>query len=209
MDKFPWLGGLPFFLGFPNCLYHKGTRGGGVAPPRGPGPVTWGASPSFTEDQHARVWPWVPWCAPGPFLGRGRRDTPREAATGSQATHYIKTSAEVSWPGSLPLFNSPRAALGATGRRRGHGGLQVAALGPHPMMHLCRNTRCVWVGGGGHRKPSGGLGHRETRRSLANLHPPVDPALYHPGSPRWPGMGRVISRTNSPRLDWFAPQIAC
>ena len=46
---FSGLGGLPFFHGFPNCVYHKGS-GGGIAPPRGPGPVTWGASPSFTED---------------------------------------------------------------------------------------------------------------------------------------------------------------
>ena len=39
-------------------------------------------------------------------------------------------------------------------------------------------------------KPWGGLGHREAQKTLANRHPPVEPALYHCGSPTVAGEGR-------------------
>ena len=49
----------------------------------------------------------------------------------------------------------------------------VIALGPHPMMHLCRDTRCDGMGSRENRsEPWGGLGHRETRSTLAYRHPP-------------------------------------
>ena len=38
-------------------------------------------------------------------------------------------------------------------------------------------------------KPWGGLGHREAWRTHANHHPPVEPALYHRGSPTVAGEG--------------------
>ena len=63
---------------------------------------------------------------------------------------------------------------------------------PHPMMHLCTNTRCLWAMGAGesNRKPWSGLGHRESRRTLADRPtPPVEPALYHRGSPTLAGAG--------------------
>ena len=83
----------------------------------------------------------------------------------------------------------------------------VIALGPHPMMHLCRDTRCDGMGSRENRsEPWGGLGHRETRSTLAYRHPPVEPALCHRGSPRWPARGEARDPvTQPPRLGWVTP----
>ena len=43
--------------------------------------------------------------------------------------------------------------------------------------------------GGSKRKPWSGLGHKETRNTLAHRHPPVEPALYHRDSPTVVGEG--------------------
>ena len=60
------------------------------------------------------------------------------------------------------------------------------------------------------RKPWSGLGHKETGNTLAHRHPPVEPALYHRGSPRWSARGGTRDLvTQPPRLEWVSPQIAC
>ena len=79
--KFRRMGGLPLFHDFLDCLHRKGTRGG-MAPLRGRGSVTWGASPSFVEDLNACVWP----CAPSTSPGEGRTDTIQEPPARAQAT---------------------------------------------------------------------------------------------------------------------------
>ena len=55
-----------------------------------------------------------------------------------------------------------------------------------PVMHLCRTRGVHGLVQGGKLKPWGGLGHRET---IANRHPPVEPAMYHRGSPTVVGGG--------------------
>ena len=68
-----------------------------------------------------------------------------------------------------------------------------------------------WVGAlwGGTHKPWRGLGHRETRGSLAYRHPPVEPALCHRGPP-WSARGEALNPvTRPPRLGLVTPQIAC
>ena len=46
-------------------------------------------------------------------------------------------------------------------------------------------------------KPRSGLGHREAYQTHANRHPPVEPALYHCGSPMVAGEGWG-TRTHNP-----------
>ena len=98
-----------------------------MAPPRGPEPVTWGASPSFTEEPHARVWSWSLLCTPGASPGGGRRDTPPGASIRVPGHTLNQFSVGVTWPGGLPLFQSPRFPLA----QPGVGEAMVAPMSSH------------------------------------------------------------------------------
>ena len=77
-------------------------------------------------------------------------------------------------------------------------------------MHLCRNTRCVWAGGGKRSQALGWAGPQGDLENPCKPHPPVEPALYHRGFPTVAGEGWARDLANQPpRLDWVAPQIAC
>ena len=60
---------------------------------------------------------------------------------------------------------------------------------PQAVMHLCRTCGVHELRKGGKLKPWGGLGYRETRKPSLTARPPVEPTLYHRGSPTVVGVG--------------------
>ena len=209
------LGVAPYFTECPNFLV--GINSGGMAPPTDSGPwcggpplssrsiqtslpaasqgesnlpPTWyrdrGASPYFTESPSS------------PIGGRSRGRCP-------------PLTRPRDWGGSPSFRRSPdNLSLISAGRRRSHDGRHAAALGPHPMMHLRRNTRCVWDGGGTITSPGVGWATGRPGEPSRTATPRWSPPCTIVAPPRWPaGDGARDLTTQPPWLDWVAPHIAC
>ena len=162
-----------------------------VAPPRQTMRFR-GASPSFTGSQTAET------------AGRCHR-------LGAVSTVAAGPSLFPGLGAVSPSLHSSHSSLGPTGQCGGYGRPEVKTFDPHPMMHLCRNTRCAWAGeGGGIASP--GVGWATGRPGEPSL--PATPRWSPPctivAPPRWPARdGARDPATQPPRLDWVAPQIAC
>ena len=210
-------GASPYFMEYP--IFPIGVSAGGMVLPTDSG--VWRGGPPLTSrsvqaplSEASQGECNLP---PTWYLGRGASpyftESPSSPVGGGSRGQRPLLARPRDWGASPSFRRSPdKVSLAHAGRRRGHDGRHAAALGAHPMMHLCRNTRRVWAGGGGGAIASPGVGWATGRpgEPSQTATPRWSPPCTIVAPPRWPaGDGARDLTTQPPQLDWVAPPSAC